>query len=114
MSWEASEESVFSFHLEEKVAVVASPHFGKGGTMDIAYILYSDIFSGNISGKVKAAWHFLHWSFLSLSPIQISRAGKFCGHEKGELKQFRLNEITIIEQNTFIIIYFTATFCKQI
>lgn len=46
---------MLSFNLEEKVAMVPSPHFGKGGTMDIAFILYLGTFSENISGKVKAA-----------------------------------------------------------
>lgn len=46
---------MLSFHLEEKVAVLPSSHFGKGDTMAIAFILYSNIFSENISHKVKTA-----------------------------------------------------------
>lgn len=72
--------------------------------MAIAFILYSDIFSENISHKVKAAWHFLQQYFLSLSKYQdlVSVQRKFCGCEKGELKHFRLSEITITEQNSLI------------
>lgn len=44
----------------------------------------------------------------------VSVQGKFCGHEKGELKESRLNEITNIEQNASIILYFTATFLQAV
>lgn len=70
MCWHASEQSVLSFHLEEKVALLPSSHFGKADTAAIAFILYSDLFSENISHKVKAFWHFLQLSFLSLSKYQ--------------------------------------------